>query len=107
SDLYLGGTATTRGTYYFQPDPTNLEKIRQELQKHLDYPSGSSTASDPASDSTGTDSTTDSTSDSTGTDGTTDSTSGGTGTGVTTDSTNGTAGANGTDSTQSGGTTGY
>lgn len=26
SDLYLGGTATTRGTYYFQPDPTNLEK---------------------------------------------------------------------------------
>lgn len=70
SDLYLGGTATTRGTYYFQPDPTNLEKIRQELQKHLDYPSGSSTASDPASDSTGTDSTTDSTSDSTGTDGT-------------------------------------
>ncbi|WBY45375.1 LCP family protein [Bacillus velezensis] len=98
SDLYLGGTATTRGTYYFQPDPTNLEKIRQELQKHLDYPSGSST---------GTDSTPDSTSDSTGTDGTTDSTSGGTGTGGTTDSTNGTAGANGTDSTQSGGTTGY
>lgn len=73
-------------------------KVRQELQKHLDYPSGSST---------GTDSTTDSTSDSTGTDGTTDSTSGGTGTGGTTDSTNGTAGANGTDSTQSGGTTGY
>ncbi|MEK4087405.1 MULTISPECIES: LCP family protein [Bacillus] len=98
SDLYLGGTATTRGTYYFQPDPTNLEKVRQELQKHLDYPSGSST---------GTDSTPDSTSDSTGTDGTTDSTSGGTGTGGTTDSTNGTAGANGTDSTQSGGTTGY
>ncbi|MED4523135.1 LCP family protein [Bacillus velezensis] len=94
SDLYLGGTATTRGTYYFQPDPANLEKVRQELQKHLDYPSGSSTASDPASDSTGTDSTTDSTSGSTGTSGTTDST-------------NGTAGANGTDSTQSGGTTGY
>ncbi|KAF6602924.1 LCP family protein [Bacillus velezensis] len=94
SDLYLGGTATTRGTYYFQPDPTNLEKVRQELQKHLDYPSGNSTASDPASDSTGTDSTTDSTSDSTGI-------------GGTTDSTNGTAGANGTDSTQSGGTTGY
>ncbi|MFJ9204712.1 LCP family protein [Bacillus velezensis] len=94
SDLYLGGTATTRGTYYFQPDPTNLEKVRQELQKHLDYPSGNSTASDPASDSTGTDNTTDSTSDSTGT-------------GGTTDSTNGTAGANGTDSTQSGGTTGY
>ncbi|QGJ66433.1 LytR family transcriptional regulator [Bacillus velezensis] len=94
SDLYLGGTATTRGTYYFQPDPANLEKVRQELQKHLDYPSGSSTASDPASDSTGTDSTTDSTSGSTGTSGTTDST-------------NGTAGANGTDSTQSGDTTGY
>ncbi|MEC3630905.1 LCP family protein [Bacillus velezensis] len=94
SDLYLGGTATTRGTYYFQPDPANLEKVRQELQKHLDYPSGSSTASDPASDSTGTDSTT-------------DSTSGSTGTSRTTDSTNGTAGANGTDSTQSGGTTGY
>ncbi|WP_412838405.1 LCP family protein [Bacillus velezensis] len=120
SDLYLGGTATTRGTYYFQPDPTNLEKVRQELQKHLDYPSGNSTASDPASDSTGTDSTTDSTSDSTGTGGTADSTSGNTGTGGTadstsdstgtggtTDSTNGTAGANGTDSTQSGGTTGY
>ncbi|WP_052586771.1 LCP family protein [Bacillus velezensis] len=120
SDLYLGGTATTRGTYYFQPDPTNLEKVRQELQKHLDYPSGNSTASDPASDSTGTDSTTDSTSDSTGTDsttdstsdstgtgGTADSTSGSTGTSGTTDSTNGTAGANGTDSTQSGGTTGY
>ncbi|MGR6064597.1 LCP family protein [Bacillus velezensis] len=98
SDLYLGGTATTRGTYYFQPDPTNLEKIRQELQKHLDYPSGSST---------GTDSTTDSTSDSTGTGGTTNSTSDSTGTSGTTDSTNGTAGANGTDSTQSGGTTGY
>ncbi|MBT9284239.1 MULTISPECIES: LCP family protein [Bacillus] len=98
SDLYLGGTATTRGTYYFQPDPTNLEKIRQELQKHLDYPSGSST---------GTDGTTDSTSSSTGTDSTTDSTSGSTGTSGTTDSTNGTAGANGTDSTQSGGTTGY
>ncbi|MEC3769805.1 LCP family protein [Bacillus velezensis] len=94
SDLYLGGTATTRGTYYFQPDPANLEKVRQELQKHLDYPSGNSTASDPASDSTGTDNTTDSTSGSTGTSGTTDST-------------NGTAGANGTDSTQSGGTTGY
>ncbi|POO69227.1 LytR family transcriptional regulator [Bacillus amyloliquefaciens] len=120
SDLYLGGTATTRGTYYFQPDPTNLEKVRQELQKHLDYPSGNSTASDPASDSTGTDSTTDSTSDSTGTGGTADSTSdstgtggtadstsGSTGTSGTTDSTNGTAGANGTDSTQSGGTTGY
>ncbi|MCU9589603.1 LCP family protein [Bacillus velezensis] len=98
SDLYLGGTATTRGTYYFQPDPTNLEKIRQELQKHLDYPSGSST---------GTDSTTDSTSDSTGTGGTTNSTSDSTGTSGTTDSTNGTNGANGTDSTQSGGTTGY
>ncbi|WP_324636351.1 LCP family protein [Bacillus velezensis] len=120
SDLYLGGTATTRGTYYFQPDPTNLEKIRQELQKHLDYPSGNSTASDPASDSTGTDSTTDSTSDSTGTGGTADSTSdstgtggtadstsGSTGTSGTTDSTSGTAGANGTGSTQSGGTTGY
>ncbi|APH37332.1 MULTISPECIES: LCP family protein [Bacillus] len=109
SDLYLGGggTASTGGTYYFQPDPTNLEKVRQELQKHLDYPSGSSTASDPASNSTGTDSTTDSTSDSTGTGGTADSTSGSAGTSGTTDSTNGTAGANGTDSTQSGGTTGY
>ncbi|UZD73745.1 LCP family protein [Bacillus siamensis] len=113
SDLYLGGTATTRGTYYFQPDPANLEKVRQTLQKHLDYPSGSGTAADSASDSTGTDSTTGSTSGGTGTDdGTTDSTSGSTGTGGTTDSTSGTSGANGTDSTQSGstnssGTTGY
>ncbi|AEB25749.1 LCP family protein [Bacillus amyloliquefaciens] len=127
TDLYLGGggTASTGGTYYFQPDPANLEKVRQTLQKHLDYPAGSSTAADPASDSTGTDGTTDSTSGGTGADGTTDSTSGGTGTdgttdsnsggtgtGGTTDSTNGTAGANGTDSTQPGntnssGTTGY
>ncbi|MED5049404.1 LCP family protein [Bacillus siamensis] len=109
SDLYLGRTATTSGTYYFQPDPANLEKVRQTLQKHLDYPSGSGTAADSASDSTGTDSTTDSTSGGTGTDdGTTDSTSGSTGT---TDSTS-TPGTNGTDSTQSestnsNGTTGY
>ncbi|MFT7821880.1 LCP family protein [Bacillus siamensis] len=123
SDLYLGGTATTRGTYYFQPDPVNLEKVRQTLQKHLDYPSGKGTATDSASDSTGTDSTTGSTSGGTGTDdGTTDSTSGSTGTDGTTGSTSGstgtsgttdsTPGANGTDSTQSestnsNGTTGY
>lgn len=109
SDLYLGGTATTRGTYYFQADPVNLEKVRQTLQKHLDYPSGKGTATDSASDSTGTDSTTGSSSGGTGTDdGTTDSTSGSTGT---TDSTS-TPGTNGTDSTQSestnsNGTTGY
>ncbi|WP_016937766.1 LCP family protein [Bacillus siamensis] len=113
SDLYLGGTATTRGTYYFQADPVNLEKVRQTLQKHLDYPSGKGTATDSASDSTGTDSTTGSTSGGTGTDdGTTGSTSGSTGTDGATDSTSGTSGANGTDSTQSGstnssGTTGY
>ncbi|QQD81623.1 LCP family protein [Bacillus siamensis] len=113
SDLYLGGTATTRGTYYFQPDPVNLEKVRQTLQKHLDYPSGKGTATDSASDSTGTDSTTGSTSGGTGTDdGTTGSTSGSTGTDGATDSTSGTPGANGTDRTQSestnsNGTTGY
>ncbi|MDU0812124.1 LCP family protein [Bacillus siamensis] len=113
SDLYLGGTATTRGTYYFQADPVNLEKVRQTLQKHLDYPSGKGTATDSASDSTGTDSTTGSTSGGTGTDdGTTGSTSGSTGTDGATDSTSSTPGTNGTDSTQSestnsNGTTGY
>ncbi|MCY7909072.1 LCP family protein [Bacillus inaquosorum] len=40
SDLYLGPS----NTYYFEPDATNLEKVRQTLQEHLDYtPDTSST----------------------------------------------------------------
>ncbi|MBY8911575.1 LCP family protein [Bacillus sp. YC2] len=98
SDLYLGGggTASTGGTYYFEPDAANLAKVRETLQKHLDYPTGS----------TSTDNTTDSTSGSTGTDSTTDSTSDSTGTGGAADSTSGTTSTNGTGSSQTTGGTG-
>ncbi|MCE0738218.1 MULTISPECIES: LCP family protein [Bacillus] len=43
SDLYLGPS----NTYYFEPDATNLEKVRQTLQEHLDYtPDTSSTGTE-------------------------------------------------------------
>ncbi|MGG1242523.1 LCP family protein [Bacillus cabrialesii] len=52
SDLYLG----PNNTYYFEPDATNLEKVRKTLQEHLDYTSDSSSTG--TDESTTTDDTT-------------------------------------------------
>ncbi len=51
SDLYLG----PNNTYYFEPDATNLEKVRKTLQEHLDYtPDTSSTGTDESTTTDGT-----------------------------------------------------
>ncbi|AGA21792.1 MULTISPECIES: polyisoprenyl-teichoic acid--peptidoglycan teichoic acid transferase TagV [Bacillus] len=68
SDLYLG----PNNTYYFEPDATNLEKVRKTLQEHLDYTPDTSTGTSGTGSATdGTDSSSSSGSTGTTTDGTT------------------------------------
>ncbi|MBK4213304.1 LytR family transcriptional regulator [Bacillus safensis] len=60
SDLYLGPNRT----YYFEPDPSNLANVQNELRTHLKLPAESSTETDsqtnPSSGKTGTSDTTNS-----------------------------------------------
>ncbi|QUF64918.1 LCP family protein [Bacillus atrophaeus] len=93
SDLYLGGTTSTKGTYYFEPDATNLANLQKELQDYLDYTPESSSST---ADGTGTDDSASSTSGSTGTDNSSSSTSGSTG-----NSSGSTSGTTGTDDSTS------
>ncbi|QIW81583.1 LCP family protein [Bacillus tequilensis] len=54
SDLYLGLGA--KKTYYFEPDATNLEKVKKTLQEHLHYHPEENSTDSTTSDSYGTDS---------------------------------------------------